>query len=120
MVDKTNCHYYTTNVPHKQPQSIHLEKGTHPMTDNMNDIPFEEEFEEEFEQFLKENEDYLQGEYIMAVGLNNIVKEGKGKIKVLRTPSDWFGVTNPEDGPIVREKIRNLVEKGIYPSKLEI
>ena len=78
------------------------------------------EFEEEFEQFLKENEDYLQGEYIMAVGLNNIVKEGKGKIKVLRTPSDWFGVTNPEDGPIVREKIRNLVEKGIYPSKLEI
>lgn len=78
------------------------------------------EFEEEFEQFLKENEDHLQGEYIMAVGLNNIVKNNKGNIQVIQAPSEWFGVTNPEDGPIVREKLKNLVKQGIYPSKLEI
>jgi hypothetical protein len=78
------------------------------------------EFEEEFEQFLKENDDELKGEYIMAVGLNNIVRNGKAKIKVIRTPSDWFGVTNPEDAEIVRTKLKELVEKGEYPEKLEL
>ncbi len=76
------------------------------------------EFEEEFEQFLKENDDELKGEYIMAVGLNNIVKNNKAKIKVIRTPSQWFGVTNPEDAEVVRAKLKELVEKGVYPEKL--
>jgi dTDP-glucose pyrophosphorylase len=76
------------------------------------------EFEQEFEQFLKESEDDMKGEYIMAVGLNNIVKNGKAKIKVIRTPSDWFGVTNPEDAEVVRAKLKELAEKGEYPEKL--
>lgn len=76
------------------------------------------EFEKEFEQFLKENNDELKGEYIMAVGLNNIVKNGKGKIRVIRTPSEWFGVTNPEDAQIVRKKLKELVDKGEYPQNL--
>jgi NDP-sugar pyrophosphorylase family protein len=76
------------------------------------------EFEEEFERFLKENDDELTGEYIMAVGLNNIVKNDKAKIKVIKTPSEWFGVTNPEDARVVRTKLKELVEKGEYPKKL--
>lgn len=76
------------------------------------------EFEEEFEQFLKENDDELEGEYIMAVGLNNIVKNKKGKIKVLRTSSEWFGVTNPEDAQIVRKKLKELIKDGKYPQNL--
>jgi len=77
-----------------------------------------EEFENEFERFLRENDDELQGEYIMAVGLNNIVKKDKGQIKVIKTPSSWFGVTNPEDAIVVRNKLKELVEKGEYPEKL--
>jgi NDP-sugar pyrophosphorylase family protein len=77
-----------------------------------------EEFEKEFEQFLKENEDDLEGEYIMAVGLNNMVREGKVNIRVINTPSEWFGVTNPEDAEVVRSKLKELVEKGEYPQDL--
>jgi dTDP-glucose pyrophosphorylase len=76
------------------------------------------DFEEEFEQFLKENDDPLRGEYIMAVGLNNIVQEEKAKIKVIRASANWFGVTNPEDAEIVRFKLKELVEKGGYPENL--
>ena len=75
-------------------------------------------FEKEFEGFLKENDDPLEGEYIMAVGLNNIVKDKKATIRVIRTPSNWFGVTNPEDGEIVRKKIKELIDNGDYPENL--
>ena len=75
-------------------------------------------FEKEFEGFLKENDDPLEGEYIMAVGLNNIVKDKKATIRVIRTPSNWFGVTNPEDGDIVRKKIKELIDNGDYPENL--
>jgi len=77
-----------------------------------------DKFQKEFEEFLKENKDELKGEYIMAVGLNNIVSRGEGKIKVLSTPSQWFGVTNPEDGEVVRKKIKELIESGKYPESL--
>jgi hypothetical protein len=54
----------------------------------------------------------------MAVGLNNIVMDGKAKIRVIRTPSEWFGVTNPEDAEVVRSKLKKLVEQGKYPENL--
>lgn len=76
------------------------------------------EFEQEFKQFLKENDDELQGEYIMSVGLNNLVKKDRVKIKVIETSSEWFGVTNPEDAIVVRNKLKELVKKGEYPEKL--
>ena len=55
---------------------------------------------------------------ITALGLNNIVKKSKAQIKVIETPSSWFGVTNPEDAIVVRNKLKELVEKGEYPEKL--
>jgi hypothetical protein len=39
-------------------------------------------------------------------------------MKVLETPAQWFGVTYKEDADIVREKLKELVEKGEYPKKL--
>jgi len=36
----------------------------------------------------------------------------------LETPSTWFGVTYPEDAEIVRNKLKELVEKGEYPENL--
>jgi len=39
-------------------------------------------------------------------------------VKVLDTPSKWFGVTYAEDRPSVVEKIGQLVTQGEYPQKL--
>jgi dTDP-glucose pyrophosphorylase len=75
-------------------------------------------FEKEFNEFLKELENDLEDEYIMAVGLNTMIAKGKIKMKILTTPSEWFGVTYPEDAQIVRKKLKELVEKGEYPKNL--
>jgi hypothetical protein len=49
---------------------------------------------------------------------NNLVKSGKGKIKVISGGSTWFGVTYKEDKEEVSRKIKELVAKGEYPSRL--
>jgi hypothetical protein len=75
-------------------------------------------FEKEFNEFLKDLENDLEDEYIMAVGLNTMIAKGKIKMKILTTPSEWFGVTHPEDAEIVRNKLKELVENGEYPKDL--
>lgn len=79
-----------------------------------------EHFQEEFDEFLKTNDEDMTGEYIMAVGINKLIEEGKIKMKVIPTDSPWFGVTYKEDAPEVRRKLQELVDNGTYPSKLEL
>jgi len=50
--------------------------------------------------------------------VNDLIKNGKVTVKVLDTPSKWFGVTYAEDRPEVVAKLRELVESGVYPSPL--
>jgi hypothetical protein len=37
---------------------------------------------------------------------------------VLRTTSQWFGVTYPDDKPFVVESIAKLIAEGQYPAEL--
>lgn len=75
-------------------------------------------FQEGFEIFLKENKDELRGEYLLPIQLSELIKGGEIKMKVLDTDAQWFGVTYKEDAVIVRDKLKELVEKGEYPEKL--
>ena len=56
----------------------------------------------------------------MVVGQSgcSLIKSGELKVRVLETPSKWFGVTYIEDKPVVREKLRALHEAGFYPDQL--
>jgi dTDP-glucose pyrophosphorylase len=71
-----------------------------------------------FEEFLKENKDELKGEFLLPVEFSRLINAGVIEMKVLETPSIWFGVTYPEDAEIVRNKLRELAEKGEYPKNL--
>jgi NDP-sugar pyrophosphorylase family protein len=77
-----------------------------------------EKFENDFGEFLKENEDELNGEYLLPTELSGLINKGEIKMKVLETPAQWFGVTYPEDAEIVKAKLKELVEKGVYPENL--
>jgi hypothetical protein len=77
-----------------------------------------ERFSSRFEEFLKENKDELKGEFLLPVEFSRLVNEGIIEMKVLETPSTWFGVTYPEDAEIVRNKLKELVKKGEYPKNL--
>lgn len=74
--------------------------------------------EESFIEFLEKHQHELKSECLIPNQMNEIVKEGKVKVKLIPTPSTWFGVTYSSDRPDVVNRISELVDKGIYPSKL--
>jgi len=72
----------------------------------------------EFEKFLKRAGQEQKSECYIPLTVGDLVNSGQAKVKVLRSPDSWFGVTYREDRPQVVESIRKLVAKGEYPEKL--
>ena len=70
-----------------------------------------------FIKFLKENAEDPKAEFFIPIIGDAFIKEDKGKIKVIPTSSQWFGVTYREDAPGVKESIHALIEKGNYPER---
>jgi dTDP-glucose pyrophosphorylase len=71
-----------------------------------------------FEKFLTENQNNLKAEFFIPWAIDHLIVDGKVKVKVLDTPSKWFGVTYADDRAAVVEKINQLIAKGEYPEKL--
>jgi len=71
-----------------------------------------------FENFLKKSGGELKSECYIPNTVGELVATGQAKVKVLRSPDSWFGVTYREDRPQVVESIRKLIAKGEYPEKL--
>lgn len=77
-----------------------------------------EYMEKYFVDFLKEKGNDPKAEYLLPDLIDRLIKNRIAKMKIIPTDENWFGVTYKEDKPIVIEKIRRLVDKGIYPEKL--
>ena len=50
--------------------------------------------------------------------VNHLIQNKIATVKVLDTPSKWFGVTYALDRPVVVDKINALVAAGEYPAKM--
>ena len=74
--------------------------------------------EKGFVEFLNKNQNAPKAEFLIPTEVNSLVKKGEIKVKLVNTPSIWFGVTYAKDRPEVVQKIGQLVEQGIYPAKL--
>lgn len=74
--------------------------------------------EDYFVDFLKKNAENITAEYFIPLLINHLVTNKMATVKVLDTPSKWFGVTYPEDRPGVVAKLQKLVDEGVYPSPL--
>lgn len=88
---------------------------------NMWGIPasFLDELEQGFPQFLSGlKEGDLKSEYLLPAIIDQMIHQGKAKVKVLETRDKWFGVTYKEDKAAVVEAIRSLVEQGVYTKPL--
>ncbi len=55
--------------------------------------------------------------YIPAV-VDELIKSGQATCAVKHSTDQWFGVTYPDDKPIVQAAIANCIEKGVYPAAL--
>jgi dTDP-glucose pyrophosphorylase len=73
---------------------------------------------EQFIEFLIKNLKNPKSEFYIPSVVNYLIENGQAKVKVLDTPSKWFGVTYAEDRSSVVSKIKELINKGEYPDKL--
>lgn len=71
-----------------------------------------------FKEFLKENEKSLKAEFYIPSMVDYLIKNNIATVKVLDTPSKWFGVTYADDKATVLMKLNELIHKGVYPPKL--
>jgi len=74
--------------------------------------------EELFIEFLKKNSTDLKAEFYIPLFVNELIRLGSEKVKVLSGGSVWFGVTYQQDKELVAGKIKDLVNAGEYPPKL--
>ena len=73
---------------------------------------------ERFDEFLRRSGQELKSECYIPTTVNELVAAGAARVKVLRTPASWFGVTYKEDKPRITAGIRGLIACGEYPEKL--
>lgn len=74
--------------------------------------------EERFLHFLNENHNALTKECILPVSIDELIQSGEVEIQMLKSSSQWFGVTFPADKQAVSEQICRLVDDGVYPQNL--
>ena len=63
---------------------------------------------------LRENP--MKGEFYLPFLVDSLIREGKARVRVLRSPDRWYGVTYAADKPGVMEALRILTDEGAYPS----
>jgi hypothetical protein len=74
--------------------------------------------QEDFIVFLEEKINVPKSEFFIPWAVNEWIKSGNSKAKVLSGKSKWFGVTYQEDKDFVKESLTRLIESGHYPKKL--
>ena len=98
-----------------------LEKGT---IVSMNFWGFTESFMKELgdrlpaflDKAMAENP--LKGEYFLPGVVDQLIKEDKAEVKVLKSADRWYGVTYKEDKESVVAALQSMKDKGEYPPKL--
>lgn len=77
---------------------------------NMFGFPYEflSELESRFISFLKVNNDNIKSEFLLPQVVNDLIKEGKGTVKVLPVADKWYGMTYASDKEYVKKALSNI------------
>jgi hypothetical protein len=70
-----------------------------------------------FEEFLGQAS-APRSEFLLSHAVRDVVRRGEARVRLLRAPGRWLGVTYPEDRPRVAAALRQLVAAGEYPERL--
>lgn len=78
------------------------------------------EIENRFADFLAENMPVnpLKCEYFLPLIPNQLIAEGKAKVRVLPCHEKWYGVTYQPDLPMVHSAIARMKREGVYPADI--
>ena len=78
------------------------------------------ELDQRFAAFLEKGlkENPLKCEYFLPFVVDELLKENKAEVTVLKSVDRWYGVTYKEDKQMVVDAIRRLKDQGLYPEKV--
>jgi len=78
------------------------------------------ELKDRFPLFLDRNlsSNPLKCEYFLPFVVDQMIREGKADVRVLRSADNWYGVTYKEDKERVVKAIREFRKAGLYPECL--
>lgn len=78
------------------------------------------EIRDRFAAFLKDNlsKNPLKCEYFLPFVVDELIREDKAEVTVLKSRDRWYGVTYREDKPVVVKAIQDLKDQGLYPQGL--
>ena len=74
--------------------------------------------QELFTKFLDTESSNPKAEFFIPIVADQYINEGAGRIRVIPTSAQWFGVTYKEDAPEVKKQLDELVATGEYPGHL--
>ena len=77
---------------------------------NMFGFPYEflSELETRFINFLKVNNENVKSEFLLPQVVNDLIKEGKGTVKVLPVTDKWYGMTYASDKEYVKKALSSI------------
>ena len=81
---------------------------------------FMKELVKRFPVFLEKSipENPLKCEYFLPFVVDELIREGKAEVTVLKSHDRWHGVTYKEDKPVVMKAMQDLKDAGKYPQNL--
>ena len=79
---------------------------------------FFEHLDAGFRGFLARDVDTPGAECYLPAVVNDLIDEGRARVRVLPTDERWFGITYREDMPTARSAIRQRIDGGVYPEQL--
>ena len=75
-------------------------------------------FQSYWNDFKKNHISEPKTECLLPSGVAEMIEKGEGSVEVLSSDDKWFGMTYPEDKPMVMSSLRAKIESGYYPEKL--
>lgn len=74
---------------------------------------------ENIKEFFIQNKNYLSTcEYLLPVVLNEMLEKDLIKMRLIKSPEVWMGMTYKEDLEKLKQFINTKIEKGVYPKNL--
>ena len=74
--------------------------------------------EDLFRRFLVDIGHDPEQEFYLPSAVQQAVAAGRCRVRVLPGAGSWFGVTNPQDADLVRDRLARLHVQGVYPEDL--
>lgn len=116
IVEKTNIIKSDNSIKYFENEtSYHLPNNTYV---SMNMWGFNIDFFNHLEQglihFLKTTNNIQKDEYYIPYAVDTLIKNGKKRVKFLKTDAQWIGITYKEDMDNAKLAIKKLIENGAY------